>query len=354
MNPKIINSLGNKIILGEGLDPSSHIAELGLGRRLFILSDENVFALHGEELLEKLAKPGMDLKTHIVPAGESSKSFDAFRRATEEALAWGMSRRDAVAAFGGGVVGDLGGFVASAILRGVGLIQIPTSLLAQVDSSIGGKTGINAKAGKNLVGSFHRPGLTITDIDYLRTLPAEEMLCGYAEVVKYALIGDASFFAELERADAPNYKNISGIIRRSIEFKVELVERDEKEKGDRALLNLGHTFAHALEAASDFRLPHGRAVAAGLAAAFKLSAKLGLCPPKEAERVDAYLRSIGFALDFGELVSAPPQKLLDFMAKDKKNQKSGGLTLILTKGVGKAFVADPMPGDKVAEFLNAV
>ena len=351
---KIVDCLGYKIVLGNGLDVGGHLGGLNLGERVFLISDDNVAPLHQRKTLASLEAGGFVTRAQAIPHGEASKSFAQFKRLCEAALDWGMGRDDTVVGLGGGVVGDLSGFVAASLLRGVNLVHLPTSLLAQVDSAIGGKTGINAAAGKNLVGSFYQPRLVLADGDWLRTLPAAELLSGYAEVVKHALIGDAGFFARLEACPPPQNGVDVEVIARSAEFKAGLVGQDEKECGGRALLNLGHTFAHALEAASGFTLSHGTAVAAGLAAAFKFSAESGFCPREDARRVAAHLRAVGFTIDFAKLVSVDPEWLLAFMRKDKKNRRPKGITLILARGIGEAFISPPIPEQEIAGFLNDI
>jgi 3-dehydroquinate synthase len=260
-------------------------------------------------------------------------------------------------AFGGGVIGDLVGFAAAILRRGVRFVQIPTSLLAQVDSSVGGKTGINTAQGKNLVGAFHQPTLVLADIDVLTTLPARDFLSGYGEVVKYGLLGDAAFFDWLEGAGPALARDPVArqrAVRRSVEMKAGIVSRDETEEGERALLNLGHTFCHALEKATGYsdRLLHGEGVAIGCALAFELSMRLGLCSQEDPSRVRAHLRAMGMKVDMANIPGdlPGPEVLLGYMAQDKK-VVDGKLRFILARGIGQAFVADDVPGDVVLKLL---
>lgn len=350
-----IACLDYKIIIGDGLEVGTRLAELGLGKRAFVISDDNVAPLHLQKVADSLRAADFTVGRAVIPHGERSKCLGQFGRLCEAVLAWGIGREDTVIGLGGGVVGDLSGFVASSLLRGVNLIHLPTSLLAQVDSAIGGKGGINGTVGKNLIGSFYQPRLVLADRDRLATLPSEELLGGYAEVVKYALIGDEEMFAILEAeplGDEGMIAPSAAIIARSAKFKAEIVTADEKEHGLRALLNLGHTFGHGIEAQSGFKTPHGPAVAVGLVAAFKISAKLGLCPSADAERVECHLRAVGFTTDFAKMAGG--KGLLPFMRKDKKNRKSGHITLVLVRGIGKAFVAEPIAEQRLAELLADV
>jgi 3-dehydroquinate synthase len=314
-------------------------------KRVFVLSDENVAALHLETLRAGLAASGVEMRALALPAGEQTKGWPGLERAVEWLIAERAERSDIVVAFGGGVIGDLAGFAAAVLRRGVDFIQIPTSLLAQVDSSVGGKTGINSKQGKNLIGAFHQPKLVLADTDVLNTLPPREFISGYGEVVKYGLLGDAGFFEWLE-ANGPEMAagdEASRIhaIRRSCEMKAGIVARDEKEQGDRALLNLGHTFGHALEAATGYsaRLLHGEGVAIGCALAFELSMRLGLCPQEDPSRVREHLGKMGMKKDVSDIEGALPDAdgLIALMGQDKK-VSDGKITFILARGIGEAFV----------------
>lgn len=325
--------------------------------RLCVVTDENVAKAHLPSLMKNLEAAGYTVYPPVIlPAGEETKSFERLQYVIERALSYKLDRKSALVALGGGVVGDLAGFAASIILRGIDFIQIPTTLLAQVDSSVGGKTGINTAQGKNLVGSFYQPRLVLIDPASLSTLPPRELRAGYAEVVKYGLINDAGFYHWLEEngqallaGDASLQKEA---IARSCAAKAAVVAADEKETLDiRALLNLGHTFGHALEALGgyDGRLLHGEAVSIGMLWAFEFSANLGLAPADDAARLRWHLEKTG-------LMTAPPfavgaQDVLDRMRGDKKNS-GGGITLVLARGIGKAFVSRDHGEAALADFLR--
>lgn len=334
------------------------LAPLLRRKRVAILTEDRVAALHLPRLQASLDAAGIAHATHILPAGEGTKSWDGLRAATEFLLDERIERRDLVLAFGGGVVGDLAGFAAAILRRGVRFAQLPTTLLAQVDSSVGGKTGINTRHGKNLVGAFHQPSLVLADTAVLGTLPRRDLLAGYGEVVKYGLLGDAVFFDWLERngpalaaGDATARQHA---VLRSVQMKADIVERDETEEGDRALLNLGHTFCHALEAATGYsdRLLHGEGVAIGCALAFELSARLGLVSQETPSRVRAHLRAMGMKVDLADIPGDLPDAatLVRLMGQDKKVQ-DGRLRFILARGIGQAFVADDVPPDRVESLL---
>jgi 3-dehydroquinate synthase len=292
-----------------------------------------------------------------LPAGEASKSFEGLELLCRHLLQAGIGRRDLVVALGGGVVGDLAGLAAGLVKRGVDVVQIPTTLLAQVDSSVGGKTAIDTPEGKNLVGLIHQPRLVLADLDVLTTLSERERRAGYAEIVKVGLIGDAPFFdwceANVHAVLACEPAVLAHALTTAIAFKARIVEADEREEGARALLNLGHTFAHALEAHSgyDGALLHGEAVAAGMSLAFTLSARFGLCAASDVRRVRAHLAAAGFVTDLRRLAGAPfdVEKLVALMAADKKAE-AGALTLVLARGPGRAFVQK----DADAEALRAM
>ncbi len=328
-------------------------------RRAAIVTDETVAGLHLAALEASLASAGLATTAVIVPPGEASKSFPMLERVCGELLAARIERGDLVFALGGGVVGDLAGFAAAILRRGVRLVQVPTTLLAQVDSSVGGKTGINTAQGKNLIGAFHQPSLVLADTDVLDTLPTRAFRSGYAEVVKYGLINDAAFFTWLESNWGSVFQGGAArarAIATSCAAKADVVTRDEFETGDRALLNLGHTFGHALEAAvgyDDSRLVHGEGVAIGLALAFRFSARLGLMPEAEAERVVAHLKAVGLPTTIAEVPGdiGDANRLLDLMGQDKK-VKAGKLTFILARGIGASFVARDVPPDSVLGFLT--
>ena len=346
--------------IGEGLiaRAGAEIAPLLRRRRVAVITDETVAALHLETLREGLAAEGIAMTALALPAGEATKGWPQFERSVDWLLAEKVERRDLVLAFGGGVIGDLAGFAAAVLRRGVRFVQIPTTLLAQVDSSVGGKTGINSKHGKNLIGAFHQPSLVLADIGVLATLPRRDFLAGYGEVVKYGLLGDAGFFDWLE-IEGPKLAGspalVQAAVRRSVEMKAEIVARDETEEGDRALLNLGHTFGHALEAATGYsdRLLHGEGVAIGCALAFELSQRLGLCSQEAPSRVRAHLRAMGMKVDLGDIPGALPDAdgLLTLMAQDKK-VVDGRLRFILARGIGAAFVSDQVPPETVRALLD--
>ena len=338
--------------VGSGLLDSSgqHIAPFLRQKRVAVVTDEHVAALHLPRLQAALEQAGIAHHAVILPPGEHTKDFAFLQKLTSDLLDLGLERGSVVVAFGGGVIGDLTGFAAAILLRGIDFIQIPTTLLAQVDSSVGGKTAIDMPQGKNLVGAFHQPRLVLADVDLLQTLPRREILAGYAEVVKYGLINDPAFFQWLEdngdaviRVEAAASRQAVAV---SCQAKATIVAADEKEQGDRALLNLGHTFAHALETETGFGadLLHGEAVAAGMALAFDLSVRLGLCPAADAARVKRHLRAIGLPAGLGDIKRPSKQTswsidaLLAHMSHDKK-VRDGKVTFILARGIGQAFQA---------------
>ena len=352
------------IHIGAGL--LCHAAEMvraaGDWRRCAVVTDETVARLHLDTLQSSLAEAGLAVDPIVVPAGEASKSFAQLAPLCEALLTRGIERGDAVIALGGGVIGDLAGFAASILRRGVTLIQAPTTLLAQVDSSVGGKTGINTPQGKNLIGTFHQPRLVIADTDTLDTLPARELRAGYAEIVKYGLLGDADFFAWLEANGVAllrgDVEARATAIEKSCRMKADIVAEDERESGKRALLNLGHTFGHALEAWAGYSgdLLHGEAVSIGMALAFKLSERLDLCPPGRHERVTAHLRAAGLPVAIGELGAAgrgipEPAELMTHMMQDKK-VSGGRLTFILARDIGEAFITRDVAIDDVKRLLS--
>ncbi|MCC6949642.1 MAG: 3-dehydroquinate synthase [Bradyrhizobiaceae bacterium] len=349
-----------EIVIGTGLldEAGSRIARLRPGAAVAIVTDETVGALHLARLERALAAASIRASRIVVAPGENSKSFAALEKVVDAILAARIERGDLVIALGGGVVGDLAGFAAAISRRGTDFVQIPTTLLAQVDSSVGGKTGINTRHGKNLVGAFHQPALVLADIDLLDTLPAREFRAGYAEVVKYGLIVDAPFFEWLERKRGEVFSGGAAraeAIAASCRHKAAIVARDERETGDRALLNFGHTFGHALEAATGFSglLLHGEAVALGMVLAFRLSAKLGHCAAADGERTSAHLRAAGLPTRLAEVPGGLPgaDALLSRMAQDKKVRR-GQLTFILSRGIGKAFVESGVDPEPVRTLLN--
>ncbi|MXO73700.1 3-dehydroquinate synthase [Altererythrobacter aerius] len=328
-------------------------------REFSLVADRNAWALHGARLEAGLAASGRSAAVYLVEPGESSKSWDSLARLTDWLLAQGVERGDHVVAFGGGVVGDLTGFACAILKRGCGFVQVPTTLLAQVDSSVGGKTAINTAAGKNLVGAFHQPSLVLADLDTLRTLPPRELRAGYAEVLKYGVLGDAAFFEWL----ADNGGAVTGgdpsatahAVATSVAAKAWIVAQDERETtGARALLNLGHTFGHALEAEAGFsdRLLHGEAVALGMVLAARYSARLGLMGDDEAEAVTAAVDAAGLPAEIAALgLSADGQRLVDHMRHDKK-MEGGTLPFVLLRGIGQAFLARDVALADVAAFLD--
>jgi 3-dehydroquinate synthase len=341
-----LGSRGYDIMIGAGLmgRAGELVAEVAKGRRLVIVSDTNVAALYLNRLELALAAGGFSAPTSIVvPAGEESKSLASFGEAAERILALGIDRKTVIVALGGGVVGDLAGFLAATLLRGIDFIQIPTSLLAQVDSSVGGKTGIDSAHGKNLIGAFHQPLLVLADIDALTTLPPRELKAGYAEIVKYALLGDPVFFEWLEEHGASllagEPEALTHAIATSCRAKAAIVEEDEREGGRRALLNLGHTFAHAFEAEAGFgpSLNHGEAVSIGMVLAFDLSVRLGFCPVNDLMRMRRHLAHHGLPVSPPGMINFEPHALIQRMGSDKKAE-GGKLTFILVKGIGQAFV----------------
>ena len=327
------------------------------------MTDENVARAALDPVEAALAAGAIASSRVIVPAGEGAKSFRIFEQACEQVIAARIERGDLILALGGGVIGDLAGFVASVVRRGLDYVQVPTTLLAQVDSSVGGKTAINSAHGKNLIGAFHQPVLVVADTATLDTLPAREFRAGYAEVVKYGLLGDAAFFSWLETNWREVFKGgkSSGSFAREqaiavcCRAKAAIVARDERETGDRQLLNLGHTFGHALEAATGFsgRLLHGEAVAAGMGLAFEFSAQRGLLPAADAARAIRHLAEVGLPTGPKDIPGElpPVDRLMDLMAQDKKI-KRGMPTFILVRGIGAAFVDTGVDARDVRAFLD--
>ena len=350
-----------EVRIGPGLIDcaGAEIAPLLRRKRVAVVTDETVAGLHLSRLTVALEAEGIAVAALALPPGEATKGWPQLARTAEWLLEQKVERRDVVVAFGGGVIGDLVGFAAAVLRRGVRFVQLPTTLLAQVDSSVGGKTGINTAQGKNLVGAFHQPSLVLADTAVLDTLPARDFLSGYGEVVKYGLLGDAGFFDWLEGAGpalaAGDAAARLRAVTRSVEMKAGIVARDETEEGERALLNLGHTFCHALEKATGYsdRLLHGEGVAIGCALAFELSSRLGLCSQEDPSRVRAHLRAMGMKVDMSDIPGDLPgaEALLALMAQDKK-VIDGRLRFILARGIGQAFVAEDVPGDRVLRLLS--
>ncbi len=351
------------ILIGRGYlsEAGMRIAALYPGARVGIVTDAHVASLHLPSLQTSLAAAGLASFVITLPAGEKTKSFSALEEVCEGLVAARLERGDVVLAFGGGVIGDLAGFAAAIVRRGMPFVQVPTTLLAQVDSSVGGKTAINSRLGKNLIGAFHQPGLVIADTALLDTLPPREFRAGYAEVVKYALLGDRGFFNWLESgqwrdamAGGPAREEA---VRIGCAAKAAIVARDETETGDRALLNLGHTFGHALEAAVGYdgaRLVHGEGVAIGMRLAFDFSVAQGLCPGQDAVRVARHLEAVGLPTRLDQIPGGcgTATGLMDAIRQDKKVSR-GALTFILVRGIGASFVSKDVAADDVTRFLEA-
>ncbi|MDO5631481.1 MAG: 3-dehydroquinate synthase [Paracoccus sp. (in: a-proteobacteria)] len=349
------------VVIGGGLTGRAGplIAPLLHRPRVAIVTDETVAGLHLAALQASLSAAGITSSALTLPAGEATKSWDHLGRTVNWLLAEKIERRDVVIALGGGVIGDLTGFAAAILRRGVRFVQLPTSLLAQVDSSVGGKTGINSAHGKNLIGAFHQPSLVLADIDVLASLPQRDFLAGYGEVVKYGLLGDAGFFEWIE-VNGPALRGDPALLQHavahSVAMKAGIVERDETEQGERALLNLGHTFCHALESATGYsdRLLHGEGVAIGCALAFDLSARMGLCPQEDPSRVAAHLSAMGMKARIADIAGDLPDDtaLIALMGQDKK-VVDGRLRFVLARGIGQAFVSDDVQTADLAATLAA-
>ena len=361
----MLGSRSYEIVIGAGLLASApqHLMQALPGTRFAIVADWALSA-YAQDLERRLKEHNLLLgDICFVPPGEGSKSFSELERVCNALLDLGIERSHAVIALGGGVIGDLAGFAASILKRGVRLVQVPTTLLAQVDSSVGGKTGIDTRQGKNLVGTFHQPSLVLTDLSTLNSLPDREFRAGYAEVVKYGVLGDQVFFEWLEANGSSVFARdsdaLTHAILRSCQMKAEIVARDELETGDRALLNLGHTFGHAVEAWAGYSgaVLHGEGVALGMVLAAKFSQTQGLCGPSVAARLKAHLSEFGLPGDFkslqAEIGRLPTlEELLAFMEQDKK-VRDGQLTLVLLRGIGQSFVASDVPRETIRDFLQA-
>jgi len=360
---RLVVELGSRrydILIGPGLlaEAGQRLRPLLRRPRVLVVTDETVARLHLPRLAAGLAAAGIAHDAVVLPPGEGSKDFAHLEQLCQRLIGLGLERSDLIVALGGGVIGDLAGFAAAILLRGVGFVQLPTTLLAQVDSSVGGKTAIDLPQGKNLVGAFHQPRLVLADIETLATLPRRELLAGYAEVVKYGLIDRPDFFAWLETAGPRLLAGDPAALRQAVltscAAKAAVVARDETESGDRALLNLGHTFGHALEAEAGYgeRLLHGEGVAIGLVLAFELSARLGLCPPEDAQRVARHLQAAGLPTDPAPLLGrgAEAGRLLQHMRRDKK-VADGRITFILARGIGRAVIARDVDPAAVEQFL---
>ena len=361
---KVRVALGGRsydILIGDGLlqRAGELVAGIAPGAACAIITDENVARLHLPIVEQSLKNAGLRTTTIIVPPGEASKSLSVYGRVCDDVLAARIERRDLIVALGGGVVGDLAGFVAASVRRGTRFVQMPTTLLSQVDSSVGGKTGINSRHGKNLLGAFHQPSLVLADVDTLRTLPPREFRAGYAEIVKYGLLGDARFFDWLEAdSDAVFHSQAEQIcaVAVSCETKATIVGRDETEQGERALLNLGHTFGHAFERLTGYdgaRLVHGEGVAIGLVCAARFSARRGSCAAAVADRLERHLASVGLPTKIRDIPDwrDDAQAILDAMYQDKKVER-GALTFVLLRGIGQAFIAKSVDADATLDFLK--
>jgi shikimate kinase / 3-dehydroquinate synthase len=349
------------ILIGEGVldEAGTEIATIAPGANCAVVTDARVAPLYLDRLAASLNRAGLGCTPVVCPPGEGSKSYAEFARVSDALIEARIERRDVVIALGGGVIGDLAGFCAASLRRGVRLVQIPTTLLAQVDSSVGGKTGINSAHGKNLVGAFHQPSLVLADTACLDSLDERDFRAGFAEVVKYGLIGDRGFFEFLES----NWREIfaggparAGAIAASCAAKARVVAADETEQGERALLNLGHTFGHALENLTRYdpaRLVHGEGVAIGMALAFRFSRDLGFCPGQEAGRVEAHLKAVGLPTRLRDIpaLDAGAGDILDAMRQDKKVER-GRLTFILARGIGESFIARDVAEASVSAFLD--
>ena len=374
MKPNIIKvSLNDKfndfsypIFIGNGLlSNCEEILKKFVLKRKVILIHDNFFSLKNNDneqfisFVETIKNLCETVNLIGIPGGDKTKNFSQLEYVLEESLSFNIDRSSLIIAFGGGVIGDLAGFAASILLRGIDFVQIPTTLLAQVDSSVGGKTGINSSKSKNLIGSFHQPIAVIADIDMLKTLPKREFLAGLVEVIKYGLIYDVEFFNSLE----DNYKDIlfydqlklNEVISKSCEIKSLIIKNDEKENGKRALLNLGHTFGHAIESFGkyDGTIIHGEAVSIGICLAFRLSSKMGYCPQVETDRVVRFFKKLTLPTSLQDLINLPitTSEMLKKFKYDKKN-KNNQLTFILNEKIGKSFIKNNMDENILIEFLN--
>ncbi|MGV2103297.1 3-dehydroquinate synthase [Rhizobium sp. 21-4511-3d] len=349
------------ILIGPGLiaRAGAEIASRLKGRKAAVITDANVAPIYLDALVASLEAAGITASSLVLPAGEKTKSFEHLMTVCDKVLEARVERNDYVVALGGGVIGDLAGFAAGIVRRGVRLVQVPTSLLSQVDSSVGGKTGINSRHGKNLIGVFHQPDLVLADTDVLNTLTEREFRAGYAEVAKYGLIDKPDFFSWLEE----NWQAVFAggdarieAIATSCQAKSDVVVADERENGPRALLNLGHTFGHALEAVTAYdsaRLVHGEGVSIGMVLAHEFSARMNLASPDDGKRVEKHLKEVGLPTRMSDIPGElpPAERLMEAMAQDKK-VKNGKFTFILTRGIGQSFIADDVPQSEVLSFLK--
>ena len=348
------------IVIGAGLiaHADDYLAAVAPSRRVIIVTDENVAVLWLEKLKTVLSRANYHILTRVLTPGEQTKSLDQIAALTDWILESGVDRKTTVIALGGGVIGDLAGFAAAITLRGLPFVQIPTTLLAQVDSSVGGKTAVDTRHGKNLIGAFYQPRLVLADTDTLSTLPARQVAAGYAEVIKYGLINDLGFFEWCEAHGRTILEGDPVAARHAVEMscraKADIVAQDEKESDRRALLNFGHTFGHAFEAEAGFHdlLLHGESIAFGILCAFELSRRLELCSSQDAERVRSHFSKVGLPTNLNGIVERhwTPDMILAHMRKDKKNE-DGNLTFILVHGIGQAYVNRNVPIDTLRELL---
>lgn len=325
--------------------------------KLLVVTDSGIPKEHLKNLKSNINNKNLYFFT--LPMGENSKSFASYQKIINELVKFNFDRTDALIAFGGGVVGDIAGFAASILLRGIDFIQVPTTLLAQVDSSVGGKTGINSSKSKNLIGSFHQPIAVIADLDILKTLPKREFLAGLVEVIKYGLIYDVDFFNTIENNLKyilnHDHLKLNQVVSKSCEIKSLIIKNDAKENGKRALLNLGHTFGHAIESFGNYdgTIIHGEAVSIGICLAFKLSSKMGYCPQNETDRVVSFFKKLTLPTSLHEVqnLSITTTEMLNKFKYDKKN-KNNQLTFILNEKIGKSFIKNNMDEDILTKFLN--
>ncbi len=359
--PVALEGRAYEVLIGPGLidQAGARLAPLFKRPLAAVVMDETVAGLHGARLRASLEAAGVTVHETIIAPGEEAKSFAGLEQVCAALLDLGLERSDVVIAFGGGVVGDLTGFAAAILKRGMDFIQIPTTLLAQVDSSVGGKTAIDVPQGKNLIGAFHQPRMVLADLDVLATLPKRERICGYAEVIKYGLLGDAAFFDWLEvhgaEVLAGDAEALGHAVARSVEMKARIVADDEREAGARALLNLGHTFGHAVESLTGFSeaIKHGEAVGLGCAMAFRFSGAQGLCSGEDADRAVRALAAAGLPTRLADVAGAPfaADALISAMRHDKKAE-GGALTFILARAIGEAFVAKSVDPRALRDFLT--
>jgi len=358
--PVGLGDRGYEVLIGPGLltRAGALLADVLPRGRTVVVTDATVADLHGDRVLAALAAGGITARLIVLPPGEQTKSFEGLADLCDRLLAETLDRGDVITALGGGVIGDLTGFAAAIYKRGIDFVQLPTTLLAQVDSSVGGKTAIDTPRGKNLIGAFHQPRRVLADIDVLATLPARELRAGYAEVLKYGLLGDRAFFEGLEARGADVLAGDPGAltwaVEQSVRMKAEIVAEDEREAGRRALLNLGHTFGHALEAETGFGgdLLHGEGVAAGMALAFRYSADRGFCSGQDADRAVRAIAAAGLPTTMAEIPGAPFRvaALVSHMRQDKKAE-GGTITLILARGIGNTWVEKAVAPGPLADFL---